>query len=87
MEKFGAGELLVNSIDRDGTGKGYDIELLREIGESVRIPIIASSGAGKKEDFLEAFKDGKADAALSASMFHYGKIKIPELKNIYKPTT
>lgn len=80
MEKFGAGELLVNSIDRDGTGKGYDIELLREIGESVRIPIIASSGAGKKEDFLEAFEDGKADAALSASMFHYGKIKIPELK-------
>lgn len=80
MEEAGAGELLINSLDRDGTKEGYDIELLRKISEAVSIPVIASSGAGKKEDFLEAFTKGKCDAALAASLFHYGELKISELK-------
>jgi|GEM_PF-169 len=80
MERRGAGELLVNSLDRDGTKKGYDLELLRAISSRVRIPVIASSGAGKMKDFLEALTLGRADAALAASLFHYGKVKIPTLK-------
>ncbi|MBU0577504.1 imidazole glycerol phosphate synthase subunit HisF [Patescibacteria group bacterium] len=81
MEEIGAGELLINSLDRDGTKTGYDIDLLRAIAENVNLPIIASSGAGKKEDFLEAFIKGKVDAALAASLFHYGELSIPDLKN------
>lgn len=81
MEKLGAGELLINSLDRDGTKDGYDIELLKKISESVNIPVIASSGAGKNEDFLQAFKEGNVDAVLAASVFHYNEIKINELKN------
>ena len=84
MERYGAGELLVNSMDKDGMKTGYDIKLLREISKTVKIPIIASSGAGKKEDFLEAFTKGKADAALAASLFHYGELKIPDLKKYLK---
>ena len=80
MEKRGAGELLVNSLDRDGTKKGYDLELLRNISESVSIPVIASSGAGLKEDFREALSTGKADAALAASLFHTGALRVQELK-------
>ena len=80
MERCGAGELLVNSLDRDGMKNGYDIPLLRAITNAVNIPVIASSGAGAKEDFLEAFTEANADAALAASLFHYGEIKIPELK-------
>ncbi len=79
-EKLGAGELVVNSIDTDGVKKGYDIEITRAITEEVNIPVIASGGAGKKEDFLEVLTEGKADAALAASVFHYGKISIKELK-------
>lgn len=81
MAKYGAGELLVNSLDRDGTRKGYDIALLRTIAENVNIPIIASSGAGSRKDFLKAFTEGKCDAALGASLFHFGEISIPDLKN------
>lgn len=77
---LGAGELLVNSIDRDGARSGYDLELLRALNESIRVPIIASSGAGKLEHFLEAFKKGKVDAALAASLFHYGRLEISDLK-------
>jgi len=80
MEGLGAGELLVNSLDRDGTKNGYDIALLRAISENVSIPIIASSGAGTKAHFLEAFTEGRADAALAASLFHYRELEIPDIK-------
>jgi len=80
MEAYGAGELLVNSIDRDGTKKGYDIDLLKAITKVVNIPVIASSGAGKKEDFLEAFELANVDAVLAASLFHQKKIEIQDLK-------
>lgn len=80
MEALGAGELLVNSLDRDGTKSGYDLELLRSISLSVNIPVIASSGAGKKKDFLDGFKFGLVDAILAASVFHFGEIKIENLK-------
>ncbi len=80
MEKRGAGELLVNSLDKDGTRSGYDIELLSAISNSVSIPVIASSGAGTMKHFLEAITEGKSDAVLAASLFHSGEIKIPELK-------
>lgn len=84
MEKRGAGELLVNSLDKDGTKIGYDIELLSAIGEATNLPVIASSGAGKKEDFLEVFNKTKVSAALAASLFHYGEIGIKELKEYLK---
>jgi imidazole glycerol-phosphate synthase subunit HisF len=80
MEKVDAGELLVNSLDRDGMKNGYDLELLTKISEVVNIPVIASSGAGCREDFLKAFDGGRADGALAASLFHYGEINIRELK-------
>lgn len=80
MEILGAGELLINSLDRDGTNKGYDLELLKAVSEIVNIPIIASSGAGSKEDFFKAFSAGGCDAALAASIFHYKKLTIPEVK-------
>jgi cyclase len=79
--KFGAGEFLLTSMDRDGTENGYDLELTRAISERVNVPIIASGGAGKPEHFLEAFTLGKADAALAASVFHYSKYPIPTVKN------
>jgi len=80
MEELGAGELLVNSLDRDGMKNGYDISLLRAIANAVNIPVIASSGAGFKEDFLEVFTKTNVDAALAASLFHFGELEIPELK-------
>jgi phosphoribosylformimino-5-aminoimidazole carboxamide ribotide isomerase/imidazole glycerol phosphate synthase glutamine amidotransferase subunit len=80
MEACGAGELLVNSLDRDGRRSGYDIELLRAVSEKVTIPIIASSGAGTKEHFLEALVEGRADAVLAASLFHFRELEIPDLK-------
>jgi len=80
MEKLGAGELLVNSLDRDGMKNGYDIPLLKAISDAVNIPVIASSGAGKKEDFLEAFTDGGCDAVLAASLFHYRELEVKDLK-------
>ena len=78
--KLGAGELLVTSMDRVGTEDGYDLELTRNIAERVNIPVIASGGAGKPEHFFEAFTMGKADAALAASIFHFGKYPIPVVK-------
>ncbi len=80
VEALGAGEILLTSMDRDGTEDGYDIELTRAITESVSIPVIASGGAGKKEDFLKVFSIARADAALAATLFHYGKIRIRDLK-------
>ena len=78
--RLGAGELLVTSMDRDGTENGYDLELTRSIVERVDIPVIASGGAGRPEHFLEAFTVGGADAALAASVFHYNKYPIPVVK-------
>jgi cyclase len=78
--ELGAGEILLTSMDRDGTEIGYDLELTRAVSESVNIPVIASGGAGKPEHFFEAFTIGKADAALAASVFHYDKFPIPVVK-------
>jgi cyclase len=76
----GAGELLVTSIDRDGTGKGYDIALLQEITHRVRAPVIASGGAGGLEDLVAAIRDGGASAALAASIFHYGAYSLAQAR-------
>ncbi len=78
--ELGAGEILLTSMDCDGTKAGYDIELTRAVSESVSIPVIASGGAGNLEHFLDAFRDGKADAVLAASLFHFKEIEINELK-------
>ena len=83
-EKLGAGELVLNSIDADGVKTGFDIELNRIVSESVSLPVIASGGAGTKEHFLEVLKEGKADAGLAASVFHFGEIDIRELKQYLK---
>lgn len=80
VQERGAGELLFTSMDHDGVQSGYPNETLSELADSLTIPIIASGGAGKKEDFKAVFQKGKADAALAASVFHFGEIKIPELK-------
>lgn len=79
-EQLGAGELVLNSIDADGVKQGYDLLLNRIVSEQVKVPVIASGGAGKKEDFLAVFEQGRADAALAASVFHFGEIRIEELK-------
>jgi cyclase len=78
--ELGAGELLVTSMDRDGTKEGFDTKLTRAISERVRVPVIASGGAGRPEHFLEAFEEGRADAALAASVFHYGNYPVPVVK-------
>lgn len=80
MEKFGAGEILLTSMDKDGTKDGYDIELTRTISEAVEIPVIASGGAGNLYHLYEAFSEGKADAVLAASIFHYREYTIKEAK-------
>ncbi|MDZ7797147.1 MAG: imidazole glycerol phosphate synthase subunit HisF [Candidatus Marinimicrobia bacterium] len=77
----GAGEILLTSMDHDGTKEGFAIEITGEISEILSIPVIASGGAGKPEHFLKVFRDGKADAALAASVFHFAEITIPELKD------
>lgn len=79
--ELGAGEILLTSMDCDGTKDGYDIELTRLIADNVSVPVIASGGAGTKEHFYEALTDGKADAALAASLFHYKELEIMDLKN------
>lgn len=79
-EKRGAGEILLTSMDCDGQKQGYDLELTRAVSESVGIPVIASGGAGALEHFKDAFTLGKADAVLAASLFHFGEIPIPVLK-------
>ena len=79
-EELGAGEILLTSMDADGTKAGYDIELTRKISSSVSIPVIASGGAGSLEDFYDAFRYGMADAALAASLFHYKELEIREVK-------
>lgn len=79
-EKLGAGEILLTSMDCDGTKDGYDIELTRTISENVSIPVIASGGAGKKEHFYDALTEGKVDAVLAASLFHFNELQISDLK-------
>ncbi len=80
-ERLGAGEVLLTSMDKDGTKSGYDLELTRQAAEAVNIPVIASGGAGKKEDFADVLTAGKADAALAASLFHFAELDMRELKN------
>ncbi len=80
VEELGAGEILLTSMDCDGTKEGYDLELTKAVSESVSIPVIASGGAGKMEHFLDAFQKGKADAVLAASLFHFKEIEIMDLK-------
>ncbi len=80
MEDSGAGELLVTSMDRDGTQVGYDIELMSKISSNVNIPLIASGGAGNLDHLVEGIKSGKASAVLAASIFHYGKYSVKEAK-------
>ena len=80
-QELGAGELLVTSIDRDGTKIGYDIAGLRSITREVRVPVVASGGCGTLEHFLEAFRDAECDAALAASLFHYRELTIEQVKD------
>ena len=80
VEKLGAGEILLTSMDADGTKAGYELELTRTIAEQVSIPVIASGGAGTLEHFYEAFVDAKAEAALAASLFHYKELEIRQVK-------
>ena len=82
--KLGAGEILLTSMDADGTKKGFDIELTRRVSELTNVPVIASGGCGNLEHFEEVFKNGKADAALAASLFHYGELSIEEVKGFLK---
>jgi len=84
VQDLGAGEILLTSMDRDGTKEGYDIDLCRSVSDAVSIPVIASGGAGKKEDFFEVFEKGRVDAALAASLFHFREISIGELKEYLK---
>lgn len=79
-EDGGAGEILLTSMDRDGTGVGFDCELTRAVADFVRIPVIASGGAGGAQHFVEVFREGHADAALAASIFHYGFSRVGDLK-------
>lgn len=78
--EFGAGEILLTSMDRDGTKSGYDLDITRQIAQAVNVPVIASGGAGKMEDFYDAITVGQADAVLAASLFHFGEIEIRDLK-------
>ena len=80
VQERGAGEILFTSMNHDGTKQGYACQTLRELSELLSIPVIASGGAGRKEHFVDVFEQGKADAALAASIFHYNEIPIPELK-------
>lgn len=83
-ERRGAGEILLTSMDQDGRKQGFDLHLTRQVSETVQIPVIASGGGGNAGHFYEAFSQGKADAALAASIFHYGEVPIPELKQTLK---
>lgn len=78
--EMGAGEILLTSMDRDGTKAGFDIELTRAVHDAVNVPVIASGGAGNAEDFAHVFEQAGADAALAASLFHFGELPIPDLK-------
>ncbi len=80
VEELGAGEIVLTSMDADGTQNGYDLEITRAVAEAVGIPVVASGGAGSPEHIYQALSTGKASAALAASIFHYGQYSIPETK-------
>jgi len=82
--ELGAGEILLTSMDADGTKDGFDLALTRQVSAAVNVPIIASGGAGSVDDFADVFVGGAAEAALAASVFHYGYIQIPALKSFLK---
>ena len=82
MEELGAGEIVLTSMDADGTKDGYDLEITRAVSEAVSVPVVASCGAGKPEHLADAILVGKADAALAASIFHFGEFSIAETKRI-----
>lgn len=84
MERRGAGEILLTSFDQDGQKNGFDLELTRRVSEAVKIPVIASGGAGKMEHFYDVFTDGKADAGLAASIFHFKETTVTEVKKYLK---
>ena len=84
VERLGAGEILLTSMDRDGTKAGYDLELTKKISQAVNIPVIASGGAGKMKHLYEALSKGEASAVLAASIFHYGQYSIPQVKRYLK---
>jgi len=83
-ERHGAGEVLVTSMDRDGTGQGYDLELLRAVSDAVGVPVVASGGAGRVEHFAEALTEGRADAVLAASRFHFEELTIRDVKEFLR---
>ena len=83
-EKMGAGEILLTSMDGDGTKEGYDLELTKAVAEAVSIPVIASGGAGKLEHFYDALVEAKAEAVLAASLFHYKELEIMQVKEYLK---
>lgn len=83
-EALGAGEILLTSMDADGTKKGFDLEMTRAITDAVRIPVIASGGCGSLEHFADVFEQADADAALAASLFHFGELTVPEVKTYLK---
>ena len=84
VEELGAGEILLTSMDGDGTKAGFRIDITKAVAESINLPVIASGGAGKMEDFTEVFMQTKASGGLAASIFHFGEIPIPTLKNYLK---
>ena len=84
-EQLGAGEVLLTSMDRDGTGEGYDLELLRAVADAVAVPVVASGGAGTPEHFADALTEGRADAVLAASRWHDGDQTIGKSRNISRP--
>lgn len=83
-EKLGAGEILLTSMDADGTKNGFDLELTRAVRDAVNVPVIASGGCGSLQDFCDVLKDDTADAALAASLFHYGELSVQEVKDYLK---
>ncbi|MEX0978786.1 MAG: HisA/HisF-related TIM barrel protein, partial [Pirellulales bacterium] len=84
VEQLGAGEIVLTSMDADGTKNGYDLEITRAVSDAVTIPVVASGGAGKPEHLADAILLGKADAALAASIFHYGQYTIAETKRVMR---
>jgi cyclase len=84
VESLGAGEIVLNSIDADGTKAGFDLEITRRVSEAVRIPVVASGGAGKLEHLAEVLKQGRADAVLAASIFHFGEYTVGDVKRYLK---
>ena len=84
MEGFGAGEILLTSMDRDGTKNGYDVELLKKVSNLISIPLVASGGVGNLEHIYEGLTQGKADAALAASIFHYREFTVNDVKTYLK---